>query len=306
MEAILARAALMEGELGRQYLANHLAMVAGGAASLQAEVATARRQVAEVEEQKRREVQELQKKLEKERAKTRMLLTRQRQRGGGDEDTITISGVSIRRGSLPSPRPPPSPPTPRPPPSPSTLATPRPPPPRSSTPPSTPGSEGRRGRGLAKKLRAAREELAGQRAEVARLQGLLARGGEGREGGVERARLAELVAVLTTRLAEAEERLAAAAEGRREEVRRSAAAETQLEKCRLQLREAAGGSRGGSRGGSGEEGRVQEEVAVLRREVEEERAGREEMARVYRRLLEDTRVACGGSLRAGSRSSKSN
>ena len=58
------------------------------------------------------------------------------------------------------------------------------------------------------------------------------------EADVERARLGELVELLSGRLEEAEEKMTEAELARREEVRRSARAEKALESCRLRLREA--------------------------------------------------------------------
>merc|ERR1719397_354963 len=90
------------------------------------------------------------------------------------------------------------------------------------------GGEARR---LGKKLKGYKEQVSGLNGEVERLRGLLAVQGDAGEADVERARLGELVELLTGRLEEAEEKMIEAEAGRREEVRKSARAEKALESC---------------------------------------------------------------------------
>ena len=129
---------------------------------------------------------------------------------------------------------------------------------------------------------------------------------------VERARLGELVQMLTARLKLAEERTSEAEGSLREERSRSAHAERALERAHLELRDkgrfgakSAGGSRAVSGSwrveeedldGMGEEQlrwevvRLREEIRALRRELGEARGAREEMVRIYTKMLEDTRM----------------
>ena len=78
-------------------------------------------------------------------------------------------------------------------------------------------------------------------------------------------------------------------------MRRRAGAETSLERSRLQLREAGVRERAGSREvsareGAGKEEGLREEVVALRRELKEARAGREEMVRMYQKMIEDVKA----------------
>ena len=220
---ILGKAEMMSASMSREYLSSHWAMLGKEVARLEEELSDLRQERAEEKLKQKKEVQDLHQKLDKERAKNKVLIARQKARGGGDEDTITIAGVSPRRSSLPS--------------SPSRA-------PRSaysvtserlSTAKTSKNGESRR---LGKKLKGYKEQVLGLNGEVERLRGLLAVHGEAGEADVERARLGELVELLTGRLEEAEEKMMEAEVGRREEVRRSARAEKALESCRLKLREA--------------------------------------------------------------------
>ena len=123
---------------------------------------------------------------------------------------------------------------------------------------------------------------------------------------VERRRLAELVALLTARLAAAEARAGEADAAVRIERQRCARAERALERANLEAGRAA------SRAGSGawpphtaalpadelqwEVGRLKEELQAVRRELGEARAAREEMARIYNGMMEDARQAFSQSL----------
>ena len=290
----------------REYLASHWRMVGGEVRRLQEELVDLRESQGREQGKQVREVRALQQQVEKERAKNRILI---RQRKGGDEDTITISGMTIKNGR------------------------------GSASPSSSPGSrsgsgEGRQVRLLNKKLRVYRAQVASLRADVEYLKSVIKEAGEleasgrspqsgasetdslseleeerrgrrrkseprpsvlRRAGEVERERLGELVLLLTTRLGSAEEKAGEAEAGRREEVRRRAGAETSLERSRLQLREAGVRERAGSREvsareGAGEEDGLREEVVALRRELKEARAGREEMVRMYQKMIEDVKA----------------
>ena len=133
----------------------------------------------------------------------------------------------------------------------------------------------------------------------------------------ERARLSELVQMLTARLKMAEERTSEAESSLREERSRSAHAERALERAKLELREKGrlGGRSAGGRALSGswrievedldEMGeeelrweiiRLREEMRALRRELGEARGAREEMVRIYTKMLEESRAAYRKSL----------
>ena len=144
---------------------------------------------------------------------------------------------------------------------------------------------------------------------------------------VERQRLSELVTLLTARLSLAEERTSEAEAGLREERQRCARAELALERVQVDLRDSGKlNSSVGSRGSSVSEYRqeyqqtisslilyvdrrlveadvekmseeevrwevirLKEEVRAVRRELGEARGAREEMVRIYKQMLEDTR-----------------
>ena len=220
---ILGKAEMMTASMYREYLSSHWAMLGKEVVRLEEELAGLRQERTEEKLKHKKEVQDLQQKLEKERAKNKVLIARQKARGGGDEDTITIAGVSPRRSSLPS--------SPRAPRSAYSMTSER----LSTANTSIKDGEARR---LGKKLKGYKEQVSGLNGEVERLRGLLAVHGEAGEADVERARLGELVELLTGRLEEAEEKMMEAELGRIEEVRRSARAEKALESCRLRLREA--------------------------------------------------------------------
>jgi len=133
----------------------------------------------------------------------------------------------------------------------------------------------------------------------------------------ERARLTELVQMLTARLKVAEERTSDAESSLREERTRSAHAERALERANLELREKGrlGSRSAGGRALSGswrvevedleEMGeeelrweiiRLREEMRALRRELGEARGAREEMVRIYTKMLEESRMAVRKSL----------
>ena len=219
---ILGKAEMMTASMSREYLSSHWAMLGKEVSRLEEELAGLRQERTEEKVKHKKEVQDLHQKLEKERAKNKVLIARQKARGGEDEDTITIAGVSPRRSSLPS--------SPRAPRSAYSLTS-----ERLSTASTSKKGETRR---LGKKLKGYKEQVSGLNGEVERLRGLLAVHGEAGEADVERVRLGELVDLLTGRLEEAEEKMVEAEAGRREEVRKSARAEKALESCRLRLREA--------------------------------------------------------------------
>ena len=129
---------------------------------------------------------------------------------------------------------------------------------------------------------------------------------------VERARLSELVQMLTARLKLAEERTSEAESSLREERTRSAHAERALERANLELREKGrlGAMSAGGRELNGswrvevedledmmdeelrwEVIRLREEIRALRRELGEARGAREEMVRIYTKMLEESRMA---------------
>lgn len=128
----------------------------------------------------------------------------------------------------------------------------------------------------------------------------------------ERGRLSELVQMLTARLKIAEERTSEAESSLREERTRSAHAERALERANLELREKGrlGARSAGGRQLSGswrvevedledmaeeelrwEIIRLREEMRALRRELGEARGAREEMVRIYTKMLEESRMA---------------
>ena len=128
---------------------------------------------------------------------------------------------------------------------------------------------------------------------------------------VERQRLSELVTLLTGRLKQAEDRLSAAEAGLREERQRCARAELALERAQVDLRDSQSSSgRLSSSVGSQdsyrrlvevevdrmteeemrwEVVRLKEELRAVSRELGEARGAREEMVRIYKQMLEDTR-----------------
>ena len=126
---------------------------------------------------------------------------------------------------------------------------------------------------------------------------------------VERQRLSELVSLLTQRLKLAEERLTEAEASLREERQRCARAELAAERAHIDLRDSGKlASSVSSRTSSGfrksleedvgkmsvedlrwEVLRLKEEVRAMRRELGEARGAREEMVRIYKQMLEDTR-----------------
>ena len=201
---ILGKAEMMTASMSREYLSSHWAMLGKEVSRLEEELAGLRQEREEEKLKHKKEVQDLHQKLDKERAKNKVLLARQKARGVEDEDTITISGVSPRRSSLPS--------SPRAPRSAYSLTS-----ERLSTANTSKKGEARR---LGKKLKGYKEQVSGLNGEVERLRGLLAVHGEVGEADVERARLGELVDLLTSRLEEAEEKMIEAEAGRKEEVRK--------------------------------------------------------------------------------------
>ena len=220
---ILGKAEMMTASISREYLSSHWAMLGSEMARLEQELAEVRQERVEEVVKHKKEVQELQQKLDKERAKNKVLMARQKNRGGGDEDTITIAGISPRRrSSLPS--------SPRAPHSAYSVT--------SERLPTANTSKNGEARRLGKRLKGYKEQVSGLNGEVERLRGLLAVQGESGEADVERARLGELVELLTGRLEEAEEKMVEAENAMKEEGRRSARAEKALESCRLRLREA--------------------------------------------------------------------
>ena len=126
---------------------------------------------------------------------------------------------------------------------------------------------------------------------------------------VERQRLSELVSLLTARLMLAEDRLTEAEASFREERQRCARAELATERAHIDLRESGKlASSVSSRRSSGfrrsleedvnkmsvedlrwEVLRLKEEARAMRRELGEARGAREEMVRIYKQMLEDTR-----------------
>ena len=126
---------------------------------------------------------------------------------------------------------------------------------------------------------------------------------------VERQRLSELVSLLTQRLKLAEERLTEAETSLREERQRCARAELAAERAHIDLRDSGKlASSVSSRTSSGfrrsleedvgkmsvedlrwEVLRLKEEARAMRRELGEARGAREEMVRIYKQMLEDTR-----------------
>ena len=126
---------------------------------------------------------------------------------------------------------------------------------------------------------------------------------------VERQRLSELVSLLTQRLKLAEERLTEAEASLREERQRCARAELAAERAHIDLRDSGKlASSVTSRTSSGfrksleedvskmsvedlrwEVLRLKEEARAMRRELGEARGAREEMVRIYRQMLDDTR-----------------
>ena len=342
----------------REYLGSHWRMLGKEVTRLEGEQKRLAKEKERQEGVQSKVVRGLQLQLDREMAKTRALLNRQKRRGGGDEDTITISGVTFGgEGSRPSS---------------SQAASPLP----------------QDVVLLTKKVRVYRNQASQQKMELKQLRELLEREvgvgletmqaggwkgraeqvarlqtrleeletkeGEGSQGSaesdlsehyladsesgeeqekralprlssrrgereehtlhqaaeVERARLGELVQLLTTRLKAAEERVAEAEVAAREEVRRGAKLRSALERCRLQLREAGVPELPASRGVSARSGRLgeeeelekvggevlrwevarqREEARALRRELGEARGAREEMVRIYQRMLEDTR-----------------
>ena len=125
----------------------------------------------------------------------------------------------------------------------------------------------------------------------------------------ERQRLSELVSLLTQRLKLAEERLTEAEASLREERQRCARAELAAERAHIDLRDSGKlASSVTSRTSSGfrksleedvskmsvedlrwEVLRLKEEARAMRRELGEARGAREEMVRIYRQMLDDTR-----------------
>ena len=219
---ILGKAEMMTASMSREYLSSHWAMLGKEVSRLEEELGGLRQERAEEKLQHKKEVQELQQRLDKERAKNKVLIARQKARGARDEDTITIAGVSPRRSSLPT--------SPRAARSAYSVTS-----ERFSTANASNNGETRK---LGKRLKGYKEQVNGLNGEVERLRGLLAVQGDSGEADVERARLGELVELLSGRLEEAEEKMTEAELARREEVRRSARAEKALESCRLRLREA--------------------------------------------------------------------
>ena len=126
---------------------------------------------------------------------------------------------------------------------------------------------------------------------------------------VERQRLSELVSLLTQRLKLAEERLTEAEASLREERQRCARAELAAERAHIDLRDSGKlASSVSSRTSSGfrksleedvgkmsvedlrwEVLRLKEEARAMRRELGEARGAREEMVRIYKKMLDDTR-----------------
>ena len=126
---------------------------------------------------------------------------------------------------------------------------------------------------------------------------------------VERQRLGELVTLLTTRLKLAEDKTTEAEANLREEKLKCARAEIAAERAQIDLRDSGKlTSSMSSRSDSGfraklvedvekmsvedlrwEVVRLKEELRAKRRELGEARGGREEMVRIYKQMLEDTR-----------------
>merc|ERR1719341_2438047 len=93
---------MMTASMSREYLSSHWAMLGKEVSRLEEELVGLRQERAEEKVKHKKEVQDLHQKLEKEKAKNKVLIARQKARGREDEDTITIAGVSPRRSSLPS------------------------------------------------------------------------------------------------------------------------------------------------------------------------------------------------------------
>ena len=126
---------------------------------------------------------------------------------------------------------------------------------------------------------------------------------------VERQRLSELVSLLTARLKLAEARTSEAETNLREERQKRAHAEMAVERAQIDLRDSGKlNSSLNSRSSSGyrrsleedvermsvedlrwEVVRLKEELRATRRELGEARGAREEMVRIYKQMLEDTR-----------------
>ena len=127
---------------------------------------------------------------------------------------------------------------------------------------------------------------------------------------VERQRLGELVTLLTARLKLAEDKTTEAEANLREEKLKCARAEIAAERAQIDLRDSGKltSSMSSTRSDSGfrsklvedvekmsvedlrwEVVRLKEELRAKRRELGEARGGREEMVRIYKQMLEDTR-----------------
>ena len=126
---------------------------------------------------------------------------------------------------------------------------------------------------------------------------------------VERKRLSELVTLLTTRLKLTEERTTEAEANLREERLKCARAELAAERAQIDLRDSGKLNTSiSSRSSSGfrrsleedvgkmsvedlrwEVVRLKEELRAMRRELGESRGAREEMVRIYKQMLDDTR-----------------